>query len=176
MTSRRFTPMRPSIVLGCDPGYERLGVAVVARLPGERGDKEQLLYSSCIRTPKELAFAERLKMIGSSFSTLIQKYKPDALALENIFLVKNQKTAMQVAEVRGVLTYLAASENVPVFHYSPPEVKVAVTGYGGSSKAHVGAMVEKLVVLQKKKGRVDDELDAIAVALTCLASTRNFPQ
>ena len=93
------------------------------------------------------------------------------MALEEIFFEKNAKTAMQVAEVRGALIYIAAAQGLKIYHYTPGEVKIAVTGYGGSDKRAIAAMVPKLLRLPGGK-KLDDELDAIAVGITCLASIR----
>lgn len=154
-------------VLAFDPGYERLGVAVVEKTKG----KEVLLFSGCIRTLAKLPFPERLRKLGGAAEKLIQEWRPDAVALEEVYFKNNAKTAMQVAEVRGVLTYLAAASGLPVHQYTPMEVKVAVTGHGGSDKAAVALMVPKLMALPPR-ARLDDELDAIAVGITCLASLR----
>jgi crossover junction endodeoxyribonuclease RuvC len=110
-------------------------------------------------------------MLGEAVEVLIATHKPTSVALEEVFFEKNAKTAMQIAEVRGMLTYLAAKNGLQVEQYTPLEVKVAITGYGKSDKRAVAHMVERLVVLPKRK-RLDDELDAIAVGLTCLASSR----
>lgn len=155
-------------VLAFDPGYERLGVAVLEK---EGKGKETILHSECVRTPKTLSFAERLKILGNAAEALLEKWQPDAVALEEIFFDKNAKTAMQVAEVRGALIYIAGSKDVPVRHYTPGEVKIAVTGYGASTKAAIALMVPKLVALPSRK-RLDDELDAIAVGITHLARAR----
>ncbi len=154
-------------VLAFDPGYERLGVAVLEKENG----KEKLLHSECVRTLKTLSFPERLAEIGKAAEALIKKWKPDAVALEEVFFEKNAKTAMQVAEVRGALTYIAASKSLTVYQYTPGEVKIAVTGYGRATKADILLMVPKLLALPPRK-RLDDELDAIAVGITCLASVR----
>ena len=154
-------------VLAFDPGYERLGVAVLEKIKG----KEILLHSECVRTSAKLAFAERLAELGKAAEALIKKWKPDAVALEDLFFEKNAKTAMQVAEVRGALTYIAASRGLAVHHYTPAQVKIAVTGYGRASKADIALMVPKLIALPPRV-RLDDELDAIAVGITCLASVR----
>jgi crossover junction endodeoxyribonuclease RuvC len=153
-------------VLAFDPGYERLGIAVV-----EKNKKEELIYSECFRTSASLSFPERLAALGKKAEALIEQFKPDAVALEEVYFEKNAKTAMQVAEVRGMLTYIAASRGLVLHQYTPLEVKVAVTGYGKSDKKAVAAMVPRLVSLPQKK-RLDDELDAIAIGLTCLASAR----
>lgn len=154
-------------ILAFDPGYERLGAAVLEK---QRG-KEVLLHSECIRTSKADGFPERLRALGEAAALLIETWKPDAVALEEVFFEKNAKTAMQVAEVRGALTYLAASKSLAVHQYTPGEVKIAVTGYGRASKADILLMVPKLLALPARK-RLDDELDAIAVGITCLASVR----
>lgn len=157
-------------VLAFDPGYERLGVAVVEKnSPPRSGDT--LLHSECIRTSATLSFPERLAKLGSAAEELIKKWQPDAVALEEVFFEKNAKTAMQVAEVRGVLCYVAQVSGAEVHQYTPLEVKVAVTGYGKSDKRAVALMVGRLVSVPQKK-MLDDELDAIAVGLTCLAHRR----
>lgn len=154
-------------VLAFDPGYERLGVAVLEKQNG----KEILLYSSCVRTKAKVPFPERLRKIGEEVEDLIRTWEPDAVALEQIFFEKNTKTAMQVAEVRGVLTYIAAQKGIPTHQFAPGAVKIATTGYGKSDKASIGRMVARLVRLPAGK-RLDDEMDAIAVGITCLASLR----
>lgn len=173
ISSKKFLyPSRESIsgafrVLAFDPGFERLGAAVVEKIKG----KETLIHSECVRTTATLSFPERLKVLGTEAEALIKKWKPDAVAIEELYFEKNAKTAMKVAAVAGVLTYLTAARNVPLYEYTPLEVKVAITGYGKSDKRAVGAMVARLVRLPAR-ARLDDELDAIAVGLTCLASVR----
>ena len=154
-------------VLAFDPGYERLGVAVLEK---EKG-KEVLLFSECVRTSAKLSFSERLCALGAAVEQLIKKWKPDVVALEEVYFEKNAKTAMQVAQVQGTLTYITASHNLKLCHYTPLQVKVALTGYGKSDKRAVSAMLARLVRLPEKR-RLDDEVDAIAVGITCLASLR----
>lgn len=156
-------------ILAFDPGYERLGVAVVEKVQG----KEALLYSDCIRTKATLTFPERLAELGAATEALIQEWQPGAIALESLYFENNAKTAMNVSAVRGMLLYLAARNNLPAHEYTPLQVKVAVTGHGQASKAAVALMVPKLVTVSLGK-RLDDELDAIAVGITCLASTDKF--
>jgi crossover junction endodeoxyribonuclease RuvC len=154
-------------VLAFDPGYERLGAAVLEK---EKG-KETLLHSECVRTKKGDNFELRLIELGKRAEELIQEWQPDIIALEEVFFEKNAKTAMQIAEVRGALMYIAASKKLAIQHYSPGEVKIAVTGYGRGTKKDIALMVPKLLALPSRK-RLDDELDAIAVGITCLASVR----
>jgi len=155
-------------VLSFDPGYERLGVAVLEK---EKGKKEILLFSECIRTSTKLSFAQRLAELGKEAETLIKKWKPDCIAIENLYFEKNAKTAMNVSAVRGMLLYIAASRGLPAHEYTPLQVKAAVTGYGRGSKADIALMVPKLLALTPRM-RLDDELDAISVGITCLASIR----
>ncbi len=154
-------------ILAFDPGFERLGVAVVEKQNG----KETLLYSACLRTSASLSFHERLHILGSGAEKLIQEFTPHAVALEDVYFAKNAKTAMKIAEVRGMLAYIASKHHLPVYQYTPLQVKVAITGYGKSDKAAVALMIPRLVQLPKR-ARLDDELDAIAVGLTCIASLR----
>lgn len=154
-------------VLAIDPGYDRLGVAVM--------DKDHkngvLLYSSCILTDKKSDFSLRIKEIGEKVTALLTEYQPSFLALERLYFNKNQRTAMQVAEVRGVMVYLAELHACTLTEYTPQEIKVAVTGYGKSDKKQVADMVKRLVP-STKKDALDDEYDAIAIALTALARER----
>ncbi len=156
-------------ILAFDPGYERLGVAVLEKTAG----KEKLLHSDCIRTKATLSFAERLAELGSKTEALIEQWGPNAVALESLYFENNAKTAMNVSAVRGMLLYLAARNNLPAHEYTPLQVKVAVTGHGRSDKAAIALMVPKLISLLPGK-RLDDELDAIAVGITCLASSDKF--
>lgn len=157
-----------SRILAFDPGFERLGIAVVEKING----KETLLHSECVRTDKSLEFSERLSLLGAAVEELIETWRPTAVAVEEVYFENNAKTAMRVAEVKGMLSYIAATHTLPVHQYTPMEVKVAITGYGKSDKAAVSMMVMRLVHIPAKK-RLDDEIDAIAVGLTCLASVRS---
>jgi crossover junction endodeoxyribonuclease RuvC len=155
-------------ILGIDPGYDRLGIAVIeksARL------KEAVLYSNCLQTSSKESIYDRLKKIGVEMARILDEFKPDQVALETLFISNNQKTGMRVAEARGIIIYEAVKRNIPIFEYSPMEIKSAVSGDGTSDKARMIKMVELLVVLPDKKAQ-DDEYDAIAVALTHSSRTR----
>jgi crossover junction endodeoxyribonuclease RuvC len=155
-------------IIAIDPGYERLGIAVLEKLPKQ---KDALLYSECFRTKASLPHHERLGLIGKELERVIAEYAPQALCLENLFFSNNQKTAITVAEARGVILYQAAIHNLPVYEYGPGQIKVAVTGYGKSDKDQVIAMVPRLIAIDKEI-QYDDEYDAIAVGLTCFAIER----
>ncbi|MBI5140354.1 MAG: crossover junction endodeoxyribonuclease RuvC [Candidatus Vogelbacteria bacterium] len=156
-------------VLGIDPGYERLGVAVLEK---ER-DSDALLFSDCLKTSPKLELSERIFTLGEEAKGLITKWKPDALAIEKLFFTTNQKTAMGVSEARGALIYIARSAKLKIFEYTPLQIKIAITGYGKADKNQVASMIKNLINLRGKTKIIDDEYDAIAVALTCLASTRH---
>ncbi len=154
-------------IIAIDPGYDRLGIAVLEKQNGA----EVALFSSCVITSKKNTHAERLAHIGKEIQLVIEEFEPEALAIETLFLATNQKTAMPVAEARGVCLYEAAKAGLKVFEYTPLQVKVAVTGYGKSDKSQVTEMVKRLIKLPERK-RLDDEYDAIAVGLTCMASNK----
>ena len=151
-------------ILAFDPGYDRLGVALLEHQNG----KDILLFSECLLTDKNQELSERVLVLGNRVAKLIEKYSPDAVALETLFFNKNIKTAIGVAEARGVVVYLAKRAGCGVFEYGPQEIKVAVTGYGKSDKNAVIMMVKKLIKNVPEKA-LDDEYDAIAVGITCLA-------
>ena len=154
-------------ILAIDPGYERVGIAIIDKSPGDK--KEKLVYSDCFKTSAKLAFVTRLAHIGAELERLIDEYQPKALAIETLFFSTNQKTAMRVSEARGVSIYTMASRGLPVHEYSPLQIKLAVTGHGKSDKKQVIMMVPKLIEIKKDIAH-DDEYDAIAIGLTCMAS------
>ena len=155
-------------ILGIDPGYERLGVAVLEKNNG----REHVLFSACFKTSAKLEFPERLMLIGEEIGRAVKKYKPEVLAIETLFLNTNQKTAMRVAEVRGVALNEATKGGLRIFEASPPQIKTAVAGYGRANKEQMKKMVKMLVNIEPGR-ESDDELDAIAVALTALAHIGN---
>lgn len=153
-------------ILGIDPGFERLGIAVLEKENGKK--REEVLFSECFKTSASLDFSERICLIGEEIKNVIKKYKPEILAIETLFFTTNQKTVMHVAEVRGVVIYECKSNGMKIFEASPPQIKIATTGYGKANKEQVMKMVKLLVDVDKEK-KSDDELDAIAIALTALA-------
>ena len=154
-------------VLGIDPGYEKLGIAIVDRKDG----KDALVHSECFKTKKTLSFEKRLVAIGERIESVNKQFKPDILAIENLFVSNNQKTAMRVGEVRGVVIYVCEKDALSILEFTPLQVKIAVTGYGRSDKKQVEKMVSRLILIEKEI-KEDDETDAIAVALTGSASFR----
>lgn len=157
------------IILGIDPGYDRCGVAVV------KNDypKASIIYSACLTTHKTSAFSDRLLHIGTELEKTIKEYRPHAIALETLFVTKSVKTATKVGEVRGVILYLAAQNNIPVAEFAPATIKLSVTGSGNAPKDQVITMVGHLTNLIVSK-QLDDEYDAIAIALTGLSHHRSL--
>lgn len=154
--------------MGIDPGYDRLGVALIKK---DRG-KEELIDSACFTSNPKQKLGERLLKVGTELEKLIKKYQPNVVATEKLYFTVNQKTAMAVAEARGVISYLCAKNNVPLFEYTPSEIKITVTGYGQANKKQISEMVPKLININKKI-KYDDEFDAIAIALTHIAISPN---
>lgn len=156
-------------IMGIDPGYERLGVAIVE---GQVGS-EKLIYSECFKTSPKSKFIERLFEITKHTEEAIEKYKPGMFAIENLFLEKNQKTAMRVSEVRGALLFIARKHGLRIEEYTPLQIKSAIVGFGRGDKRQVEMMVRQLINIPNNKVAIDDEYDAIAIALTASASTRS---
>jgi crossover junction endodeoxyribonuclease RuvC len=149
-------------IIGIDPGYDRLGIAIVDK-PAK--GKETVIYSDCFKTGAKDSIYDRFGAIGREIGRVVDEYKPETMAIETLFITKNQKTAMRVSEARGVIIYEAIRNNIPVCEYTPMQIKVAVTSDGNSDKERIIKMVKLLVSLPDKK-TTDDEYDAIAVALT----------
>lgn len=151
-------------ILGIDPGFDRLGLAIVEGDPS----KPALVWSDCIE-PAKGVMEERLAAVTDAISNAIKKYKPDVLSIETLFFSTNRKTALGVAQARGAVLAAAGAAGIPVTEFSPQQVKLAVTGHGAADKAAIARMLPKLIHLPPKKRR-DDELDAIAVALAGLST------
>jgi len=154
-------------VLAIDPGYDRLGIAV---LEGS-ASRPVLVWSDCV-TPEKGPGSQRLAHISQAITKAIKKYAPEVLAIETLFFSINKKTALGVAEARGAILAAAGASSLLVQEYSPQQVKLAVTGHGGADKKAIAKMVPQLIALSEKK-RLDDELDAIAIGITALATGLN---
>ena len=153
-------------VIGVDPGYDRVGISI---LDNDRG-KFSLLFSKCIVTNPKSDFYSRLNKIIIEIRSIIDEFDPDLMAIETLFLSKNQKTAMRVAESRGAICLTAVERGVVIQELSPLQIKMSITGHGKSDKLQLMKMIRLMIKLDDKK-RLDDEYDAIAIGL---AST--FPQ
>ncbi len=165
MRFKMSTPMRSEIILAIDPGFDRIGIAVVK--------ERTILFSDCIKTNRKRPHPERLLEIGEGVRSIIKKWKPRELAIESLFFNQNTTNALKVSEARGVIIYEATRAGLEVFEYSPQAIKIAVTGYGKADKPKIANMVKKLVNLPVKSAkRLDDEVDAIALGITHLATKK----
>jgi crossover junction endodeoxyribonuclease RuvC len=155
------------LILGLDPGTAITGYGLVCEIEGEL----TVAQYGVITTPAHLAPAERLQQIYQELSAIIARYAPAAVAVEKLFFSRNVRTAMAVGQARGVALLAAANADLPVYEYTPLEVKQAIAGYGGASKAQVQQMVQLLLRLEEVP-QPDDAADAIAVAVCHLHSFR----
>lgn len=154
-------------LLGLDPGYGTLGFGII------EGDinKYRLIAYGAITTPKTERFPERLKYIGEQIIKLVEKYTPDEIALEELFFQKNAKTAILVAEARGVILYVCESLNIPLYEYTPLQIKQSLTGYGRAEKKQIQEMV-KIILKMQEIPKPDDAADALAVAITHMQTNK----
>ncbi|MDO8557926.1 MAG: crossover junction endodeoxyribonuclease RuvC [bacterium] len=148
------------IILGIDPGNARCGWGVVEK----SGGHFTCISYGCVETSKSLPAAERLLQLDKELSGLIQKFAPAEGAVEDIFLFKNPKTVIRVAEARGVILSRFAREDIPLFSYTPLQVKQAVTSYGRAEKGQVLKMIMRILKLTSPP-EPDDAADALAIAL-----------
>jgi len=152
------------IVLGIDPGTAITGYGLVHE---EDGQAVALAYGA-ITTPSELPLPDRLMLIQRDLAAVIERHRPDQAAVEQLFFNKNVRTALAVGHARGVVLLTLAQANLPIYEYTPLEVKQAVTGHGRADKRQVQQMVTLLLGLSKIP-KPDDVADALAVALcTCI--------
>ena len=148
------------IIIGVDPGYAIVGIGVIEY----SGNKFRPLEYGAITTPAGMPTVERLKKIYDEMTLLIDKYDPDAVAIEELFFNSNQKTAINVAQARGVVLVAVTNKNVPVFEYTPLQVKQSVTGYGRADKSQIQQMVKMLLNLNVIP-KPDDAADGLALAI-----------
>ena len=147
-------------VLGIDPGYAIVGYGAL----DFTNNRFTVLQYGAITTKAGLLFSTRLEEIYNDMDTLLKKVKPDALAIEKLFFNTNTTTAMDVAHARGVILLAAKQNGVPIYEYTPPQVKSAVTGYGLAEKKQVMEMTRSILGLEKVP-KPDDTADALAIAI-----------
>lgn len=155
------------VILGIDPGLAIVGYGVIR---SEKGTNTPIDYG-VILTSKDMSLPERLSLIESGVSRLIEKYKPDEIALEELFFNNNAKTAIDVAQARGVVVVTCFKNCKKLFEYTPLQIKQALTGYGRADKQQIQHMVTSFLSL-KKIPKPDDAADALAVALTHANTSR----
>lgn len=148
------------IILGIDPGYAIVGFGV---LEAEQG-RQRLIQCGAINTLAGLPLPTRLLQIANDMDTLLQKYHPASMAVEELFWGTNITTGIGVAQARGVILTAAERLGIPIFEYTPSQVKQAVVGYGKAEKCQVMDMTKRLLNL-KAVPKPDDAADAVAIAL-----------
>ena len=156
-----------SRVLAIDPGYDRVGFAI---LEEKTKNNQIILHSECFTVPKNkeevlLSVSERILLVCERMEQLIDKFSPEIIGIEKIIFGKNKKTGLSLAEVRGALILSAGRAGIEVLEFYPNEIKKSVTGYGSADKKQVAKMITMMFSIDPK-GRLDDEFDAIAVGVT----------
>lgn len=149
-------------ILGIDPGFATIGFGLIELI----GQDWEMIDFGVISTEAGEDFQERLCQIYDDLNEILEEFEPNLVAIESLYFSKNVTTAMQVAESRGVISLAVAQANLPLQHFSPNEVKLAITGYGSADKVQVQNMVATLLNLSAIP-RPDDAADALAIALTC---------
>lgn len=165
--------VKEKTILSIDPGYERLGICVLRKNLITK--KINIIHSECFKTSKDQDFQDRLFCIGTYIEDIIKKHQPSDIAIESLFMNTNQKTALKVSEVKGVLIYISKKSGLKVYEYTPLQIKSAVTGSGRSDKTAVQKMLYLLIPeLKNMTKKIDDEYDAIACGLTHFAFERGI--
>ena len=148
------------IIIGIDPGYAIVGIGVIEYT----GNKFRPIEYNAITTHAAMSTSLRLKKIYEEINMYLDKYNPDAVAIEELFFNTNAKTAIAVAQARGVLVVSVTNRNIPIYEYTPLQIKQAVTGYGRADKQQIQQML-KLLLNLRQIPRPDDAADALAVAI-----------
>ena len=148
------------VILGIDPGVATVGFGIISEIGGVPKPKRY----GVISTPAGMRLALRLKQINSDVSELIKTFKPDAIAIEELFFNTNLKTAVSVAHGRAAIILAGEEHGIPMFEYTPLQVKKAVAGYGRASKTQVMEMVKRLLAMEQTP-KPDDAADALAIAI-----------
>jgi len=155
------------IILGIDPGYAIVGWGIL----DYQGNKFRVLDYGAITTDASMEMYARFQSIHNDLNRIIELYQPEAMAIEELFFNSNRSTAINVAQARGVLLLSALNHNVPIFEYTPLQVKQAVAGYGRAEKQQVQQMTKMLLNLESVP-KPDDTADALAIAI-CHAHSYN---
>lgn len=157
-------------ILGIDPGYGITGYSIIDYI----GNKFKLIDSGAIKTDAKMSFPLRLSEIYTDLNKIIDEYEPDAISVEELFFNNNAKTAINVAQARGVILVVGCQRKIPTFEYTPLQVKQAVVGYGRADKIQVQKMVKAILNVEKLP-KLDDTTDSMAIAI-CHAHSAKFSQ
>lgn len=150
------------IILGIDPGFAITGYGIIEK----QGNKYKYITHGVITTDAKLDFQERLKINHEELDKIIKQYKPEIFGIEELFFAKNTKTAINVAQSRGVIILTALQNKLKIYEYTPLQIKQALTGYGRADKNQIQQMVKTILCLNKIP-KPDDAADALAIAITC---------
>lgn len=148
------------VILGIDPGLAAVGIGVIEH----SGRSTRLVMAELIRTGKGWDLARRLKRIYDGIRDVVHRFRPDAAAIETLYFAANVKTAVQVAQARGVAILATADEGVRLYEYTPLQIKQAVAGHGRASKQQIQRMVQRLLAMDKPPPS-DHTADALAAAI-----------
>ena len=158
-------------VIGVDPGLSITGFGIL----DYKGANIQVVAYGTIKPPADEALPNRLEYLNSHMTELLEKFEPQAMAIEDTFFSKNVKSALLLGQARGVLLLAAASKGIPSVEYAPRKVKQSVVGNGAADKKQVQYMVQRLFSLQKMP-KIDDITDALAVAVCALYASKRHKQ
>ena len=157
-------------ILGIDPGFAIVGYSVIEYI----GNKFKLITSGAIETKANESFPLRLEKIYLDLNQIIEEYKPDVMSIEELFFNTNVKTAINVAQARGVLLVTARIHKLPTYEYTPLQIKQAVVGYGRADKMQVQRMV-KMILKTENLPKLDDITDSMAIGI-CHAHSAKFAE
>ena len=157
-------------ILGIDPGYGITGYSIIDYI----GNKFKLIASGAIKTEAKMSFPLRLSEIFTDLNKIIDEYLPDAISVEELFFNNNVKTAINVAQARGVILVVGCRKKVPTYEYTPLQIKQAVVGYGRADKIQVQKMVKTILGVDKLP-KLDDTTDSMAAAI-CHAHSAKFAE
>ncbi len=157
------------LTLGVDPGIDRLGWAII----DHQGSTDRWIDSGCILTDRGTSLPDRLCSAGDALRQVLTLHTPEVIGVEELFFAKNAKTAMMVGQARGVVLYIASHQHVPIIELTPNEIKLSVTGSGSADKKQVEKMVRIIIKNLPSGKRLDDEIDAMAVALSAALYNRS---
>lgn len=155
-------------ILGLDPGLAILGFGII----DEEGNKLKLVDYGIINSEPDITFPERLKLLYDDLDFLINRYKPNIVAVEELFYNRNATTAIKVAQARGIQVLCCQQHDLPLYEFTPLQVKQTITGYGRADKKQVQLMVKNLLNMDHMP-QPDDAADAIAIAI-CLSFAGRF--
>ena len=147
-------------VIGIDPGYAIVGYGILEY----SGSDFRLLEYGAVTTPPDMPFPQRLSTIYSDLNFILEEFSPQSMSIEKLFFTSNQKTVIDVAQARGIILLSASLKNIPVYEYTPLQVKQAVVGYGKAKKNQVMDMTRRILHM-KNIPKPDDAADALAIAI-----------